>query len=384
MDENPIEVAEESQATLPTPPPGGTIGTTIQWLEKQNKAETKEQRYGLRKKIEKQLFSMLQQYAAIQPHSGDRAQRINWNLLIQQHVPGIALIAGSPYKMIRAKVEDKELTPRVDVLEQKIGLLFAEYSSLPGIIPVPINVPQLADKIEMAFREDRSLRNVILQRSHSITKVSNFILDLNNQEMLKQAMTRHEVIVSDFIRNMSKAYEESNSGSAIAQTNARRHATEWAAFAQNYLISNLKIENKKADKLISKAVHSRYGPDITKRLLSGGSSNVIVATEVASKIISRRSADFVLKNGVEIDFKALGSQGFEALAMLPSNLNAKPFRVLAEIQQMAEIEKGLPEMKLSFTGNPPKGLVVSIGANSNADVYEAFAEFVVKAFSAIR
>ena len=51
---------------------------------------------------------------------------------------------------------------------------------------------------------------------------------------------------------------------------------------------------------------------------------------------------------------------------------------------MAESEKGLPEMNLSFTGNPPNGLIVSINANSSASVYEAFAEFVVKAFAMIR
>jgi|LauGreDrversion4_1035100.scaffolds.fasta_scaffold15592_6 hypothetical protein len=384
MNENSLGVAEEGQVNLPIPPSGGTIKETIEWLEKQNKRETKEQRSALRVKIEKQLFLMLQSYAAIKPDSGNFAQRTTWNLLIQQHVPGIALIAGSPYKSLRAKKEDMDLTPRVDVLEQKIRLLLAAASSLPGISAASIDVAQLANKVEIAFREDRSLRNVILQRSYSITRVNNFILKLDNQELLEQKMTTYYKTIQEIISNMSKAYQESNSSSSVAIANARRHATEWADFAYKYTISALKLKAKKSEDLFLKITHSRYDSDITKHLMSSDSSNAIMATEVASSSSTRRRADFVLKNGVEIDFKALGSQGFQARAALPSNLNAKPFRVLAEIQQMAESEKGLPEMNLSFTGNPPNGLIVSINANSSASVYEAFAEFVVKAFAMIR
>ena len=99
----------------------------------------------------------------------------------------------------------------------------------------------------------------------------------------------------------------------------------------------------------------------------------MAATEVVSKSSPKRRVDYVLRNGIEIDFKALGSQGFVAIATFPPKLESKPFRIMAEIQKKAERESRLPAMSLSFLGNPPNGLEIGIGADSTTDIYEFFA-----------
>ena len=378
-----MHTKSKSNGSIPTPPAGGTIKTTLEWLEAQNKAETKERRNALRAQIEKGILKLLQDSPPARFSESESKQRVTWNLLIQQHVNGLALVAGSPYKMIRAKTEDEQLTPRVRVLEQKLDSLMQEYSSWFGSTQSLIDIHALADHIDIAFKEDRSLRNAILQRSHSISKVNNFVLKSGDQELLEKKMTTYYKTISQFIVDTSKAYEESNSRNQVLQTNARRHASEWAAFAQKYLIDSLKLRSDRSDKLLFKAAQSRYERDITQRLMAGESSALITATEVVSTAVPRRNADFVLRNGIEVDFKALGSKGFVAIATFPRNLKSKPFRIMAEIQQKAERESKLPEMSLSFIGNPPKGLEISIGAHSTADTYELFAEFVVKSLSNI-
>lgn len=370
--------------SIPTPPPGGTIKTTLDWLEVQNKAETKERRNALRSKIEKGIFNLLE--AAIAPRSApiDSRQRLTWNLLIQQHISSIALVAGSPYKLMKVTAEDKELTPRVKVLDTKLQLLAREYASWLGVSDLPFSLQGLADRIDLEFKEDRSLRNAILQRSHSITRVNNFVLKSGDEELLSRKMTTYYKTISQFIERTSQTYVESYKTDSVAQANARRHATEWAAFAQKYLIDSLKLRAERGEKLLFKAAQSRYEREITQRLMAGDAATAIVASEVVSRGAPNKRADFVLSNGVEVDFKALGSKGFVANATLPSKLKSKPFRIMAEIQQLAERENRLPEMNLSFIGNPPNGLEISIGANSNADVYELFAEFVVKSLSTIK
>jgi hypothetical protein len=384
MTDETSKAGSKATSSLPTPPSGGTIKTTLEWLEAQNKAETKERRNALRSQIEKGIFNFLE--AAITPQFAavDSRQRVTWNLLIQQHIGAIALVAGSPYKLIKVNAEDKELTPRVKVLEIKLQLLAKEYASWLGVSDLPFSLHGLADRIDLAFKEDRSLRNAILQRSHSITKVNNFVLKSGDEELLSRKMTTYYKTISQFIDSTSRSYEESHKNNTVAQANARRHATEWAAFAQKYLIDSLKLRAERGEKLLFKAAQSRYEREITQRLMAGDSATAIVATEAVSKVAPSKRADFVLSNGVEVDFKALGSKGFVATATLPSKLKSKPFRVMAEIQQLAERESRLPEMNLSFVGNPPSGLEISIGANSNADVYELFAEFVVKSLSTIK
>ena len=370
--------------SIPTPPPGGTVKTTLQWLEAQNKAETKERRNALRSQIERGIFKFLEEAITPKYAAVDSRQRVTWNLLIQQHVGGIALVAGSPYKLMKANPEDKELTPREKVLELKLEVLAKEYASWLGVTELPFSLHGIADRIDFAFKEDRSLRNAILQRSHSITRVNNFVLKSEDQELLNRKMTTYYKTISKFIDSTSKSYIDSQDSNSVTQANARRHATEWAAFAHKYLIDSLKLRADRSEKLLFKAAQSRYEREITQRLMASDSSTAIVATEVVSKVAPSRRADFVLSNGVEVDFKALGSQGFVAMATLPSKLKSKPFRIMAEIQQLAEREVRLPEMNLSFVGNPPNGLEISIGASSNADIYELFAEFVVKSLSTIK
>ena len=241
----------------------------------------------------------------------------------------------------------------------------------------------MADRIDIAFKDDRSVRNAILQRSHSISRVNNFVLKSDDQQLLDKKMTTYYKTISEFIVNTSKAYEESNKRSQVLQANARRHASEWAAFAQKNLIDSLKLRADQVDKLLFKTAQSRYEKEITQRLTAGESSTLVTATEVVSIANPERRADFVLRNGIEVDFKALGSKGFVAIATFPPNLKSKPFRMMAEIQQKAERESKLPEMSLSFVGNPPNGLEIGIRAHSTADIYELFAEFVVKSLSTI-
>lgn len=375
------EKKETSRAT-PTPPSGGTIKTSIEWLEAQNKLETKERRNSLRSKIERDVLEMLKT-----PPGGfsntDPKQHITWNLLIQQHVNDIALVAGSPYKMIRAKTDDAELTPRVKVLEQKLDLLLKEYSTWVGNIDKLIDLSAVADRIDHTFKEDRSLRNAILQRSHSISKVNNFVLKSEDRELLDRKMTTYYKTISKFIESTSKAYEENSKDNTVDKVNARRHTAEWRDFAQKYLIDSLKLSADRGAKLLYEAAQSRYERDITQRLMIGESSTHVATTEVASKSSPKRRVDYVLRNGIEIDFKALGSQGFVAIATFPPKLESKPFRIMAEIQKKAERESRLPAMSLSFLGNPPNGLEIGIGADSTTDIYEFFAEFVVKSLSNI-
>ena len=110
----------------------------------------------------------------------------------------------------------------------------------------------------------------------------------------------------------------------------------------------------------------------------------ISTLELSAKNNPSKRADYLLINGIQLDFKARGLDGFLAIANLPTTLKTKPFRIMAEMQHMAESELKLPEMEFSFLGNPPIALQISINAYTNPDTYEQFAEFIVKALSTIK
>ena len=177
------------QSTIPTPPSKMTELETLKWLEEQNKWETREQRQALRTKIRLGISEILSD----QLFGGNDQQVELWRRLadrvvVQKHIEGIALLAGSPYKMIRVNKDDKELTPRTRVLVQKIESLLLELASDKEVLPNRPSATLLADLIDSTFSEHRRLRNSILQRSHAITKVNTFLINKSKNEAVQKEM----------------------------------------------------------------------------------------------------------------------------------------------------------------------------------------------------
>ena len=144
------------QSTIPTPPSKMTELETLKWLEEQNKWETREQRQALRTKIRLGISEILSD----QLFGGNDQQVELWRRLadrvvVQKHIEGIALLAGSPYKMIRVNKDDKELTPRTRVLVQKIESLLLELASDKEVLPNRPSATLLADLIDSTFSEHR-------------------------------------------------------------------------------------------------------------------------------------------------------------------------------------------------------------------------------------
>lgn len=383
------DLVGDGQGKIPTPPSKMTELETLHWLEEQNKRETKEQRQALRTKIRSGISEILSD----QLFGGNDQQVELWRRLadrvvVQKHIEGIAVLAGSPYKMIRANKDDEELTPRTRVLVQKIESLLLELASDKQALPSRPSAVLLADLIDSTFSEDRRLRNSILQRSHAITKVNSFLINKSKKQATQREMPDYYKSIGEYISSCVSEYESilDNSASSSLKAMYRRHATEWAAFTQKYLITSKKIRSEKSaqawlDKVKSR---SRYESEIQNHLLSSAVARTISTIEFSAKSNASKRADYLLINGIQLDFKARGLDGFLAIANFPSTLKTKPFRIMAEMQHMAEGELKLPEMEFSFLGNPPIALEISIRAHTNPDTYEQFAEFIVKALSTIK
>ena len=377
------------QSTIPTPPSKMTELKTLHWLEDQNKRETKQQRQALRSKIRSGISEILSN----QLFGGNDQQVELWRRLadrvvVQKHIEGLAVLAGSPYKMIRVNKNDEELTPRTRVLVQKIDSLLLELASDKQALPSRPSATLLADLIDSTFTEDRRLRNSILQRSHAITKVNSYLISKSKDQAVQEEMPDYYKSIGEWISSSVSAYESSlkNSASSSMEAMYRRYATEWAAFTQKYLITSKKIRSEKSaqawlDKVKTK---SRYESEIHNHLLDSAVTPTISILEFSAKSNASKRADYLLINGIQLDFKARGLDGFLAIANFPSTLKTRPFRIMAEMQHMAEGERKLPEMEFSFLGNPPVALEISISAHTNPDTYEQFAEFIVKALSTIK
>jgi hypothetical protein len=377
------------QSTIPTPPSKMTELETLKWLEEQNKWETREQRQALRTKIRLGISEILSD----QLFGGNDQQVELWRRLadrvvVQKHIEGIALLAGSPYKMIRVNKDDKELTPRTRVLVQKIESLLLELASDKEVLPNRPSATLLADLIDSTFSEHRRLRNSILQRSHAITKVNTFLINKSKNQAVQKEMPDYYKSIGEYISSCVSAYESNQRNSASSSIKAmyRRHATEWAAFTQKYLITSKKIRSEKSAQawLDNVKTKSRYESEIHNHLFNSVVARNVSTLELSAKNNSSKRADYLLINGIQLDFKARGLDGFLAIANLPTTLKTKPFRIMAEMQHMAESELKLPEMEFSFLGNPPIALQISINAYTNPDTYEQFAEFIVKALSTIK
>lgn len=383
-------ISSRSAPLRPTPPSGGTIKTSVEWLELQNKAWAKERRGDIRGRAEEEIYLLLGGRPALQPPNTALPGKLNfaqkqagWQQLLKKHASDLARIAGSPYKMIRAKPGDDQLTSRVVLLELALRSLLSEYAHWLGVAELPVP-PNASFSIDMQFEGLRSLRNAVLQRTHAISKVNNFVLKSGDKALLERKMTTYYKSISEFIDATVNNFLDANKGSTILLSNARRYVREWEPFARKHLIDSLKLRRANEDELLLKTSQGKYERDIMARLVASESSVAISGVEVASKASPRQKADLVLNNGVEVNFKALGAKGFVALATLPTKLKSKPFRVMAEIQRLAENEKRIPELHLALIGNPFSGIEISIDAHSNADVYERFMEFVVNSLSTIK
>lgn len=377
------------QSAIPTPPSKMTELETLEWLEEQNKKETKGQRQTLRTKIRLGISQILSdQLFGENDQQLDLWRRLADRVVVQKHIEGIALLAGSPYKMIRANKADKELTPRTKVLVYKIESLLSDLTLDKEVLLNRPSATSLADLIDNTFSEQRRLRNLILQRSHAITKVNSFLIKISKDLAVQREMPDYYKSIGEYISLCVSAYESSatNSSSSSIKAMYRRHATEWASFAQKYLITSKKMKSEKSaqawlDKVKTK---SRYESEIHNHLINSGVSRNISALDFSAKTLPSKRADYMLINGIQLDFKAKGLDGFLAIANFPTTLKTKPFRIMAEMQHMAESELKLPEMEFSFLGNPPVALEISISAHTNPDTYEQFAEFIVKALSTFK
>jgi hypothetical protein len=375
---------------LPTPPPGGTIEATLNWLEQVNKSETKQQRNELRTKIQNGIIELLQdELFSKSDHQTVFWRKIVQSVVVQKHVNGLALIAGSAYNLIRTNRNDQDLLTRPKVLEQRLEALLEELASLQGLERIDLESTRLAEKIDTTFVLERKLRNTILQKSHSVTKVNTFLLGSSRHLKLADKMPTYYKSIGEFIFDCSEAYQNAADDNSSAKARHKRHANEWSAFAQKFLIDSKKLRSKKSEKdwLEKTGAVSRYQPLISQSLGSKSSNRTqitVSAVQRLTKVESTKSSDFYLRNGVEIDFKAQGAQGFLAIANFPPSLKSTPFRIMAEIQHLAQKEQKLPEMTIGFVGDPPSGLEIRIGSHASLEIYELFAEFIVRALATIR